>query len=305
MRKKPGCLKGGCFGCLGVLALLILIVGINLLIAWSRMDNTDIQDREMAPTTVIDAEAATLNPEAIAATRPGRVLLDLSQGGFNVYPAPEGESLSIKAHYDKSMYELEEEFTAPADSAWTYRLKFYRTMPWMQALFRQIMSDDKDPVVNIFLPRDIPIELGVIVQEGGFDADLGGLWITEGEILFQKGGFNLNVSEPMKEPMKRLKIHGAMGGFEADHLGNASPAVLDVRCRMGGAEIDLRGDWANDCDLNMSVRMGGMAVMVPPGIRVLGVPGIGSPALSENPEVPTPTFNFTLNQKMGEIEVIQ
>lgn len=305
MRKKPGCLKGGCFGCLGVLALLLLIVGINLLIAWSRLDNQDIQDRELTPTLADNTEAVTPDLDQRPVSRPGRVLLDLAQGGFNVLPAPAGEGLSVKAHYDRDVYVLEEEFTAPPDSAWTYRVKFYRTMPWMQALFRQIMGDAPDPVVNIFLPRDVPIELGVVVQEGGFDADLGGLWITEGEILFQKGGFNLNVSEPMKEPMKRLKIHGSMGGFEADHLGNASPSILDIRCRMGGAEIDLRGDWANDCDLDLGVRMGGMAVTVPTDVRVLGVPAIEPAPLRENLEVPAPTFRFTLHQKMGEIEVLQ
>ena len=138
----------------------------------------------------------------------------------------------------------------------------------------------------------------------GGDAILG-LWLTEAEIIFKKGGFSLDVSEPLREPLQRLKIHGYMGGFEADHLGNASPRILDVNCRMGGAEIDLRGQWANDCDLDLSVRMGGMAVLVPEDIRVQGVPAIDAGPLSENPEVPVPTLNFRLNQKMGEIEVIQ
>ena len=90
------------------------------------------------------------------------------------------------------------------------------------------------------------------LRQGGFEAELGGLWLTDADIVFRKGGFSLDISEPLKEPLQRLKINGAMGGFEADNLGNASPKVVDVQCRMGGAEIDLRGQCSeNGCNCNM------------------------------------------------------
>ena len=285
--------------------LLVLIVGINLLVAWNRLDDQNIQDRELTPATSVVGGSSQPAGEAPDPTVAGRVLLDLSQGGFYIHPAPAGEGLSVKAQYDETVYALEEDLSTPPGSGWTYQVKFYRTMPWLQAAFRQLLGDGPDPEIHIYLPADVPIELGVLVQEGGFEAELGGLWLTDAEIIFRKGGFSLDVSEPLREPLGSLKIDGAMGGFEADHLGNASPLALDVNCRMGGAEIDLRGQWLNDCELNLSVRMGGMAVLVPEDIRVQGVPTIDPGPLDSSREIPTPTLNFRMKQNMGEIEVIQ
>ncbi|MBU8871131.1 MAG: hypothetical protein KOO60_09755 [Gemmatimonadales bacterium] len=295
MSKKPGCLKTGCFGCLGVTVLLILIVGINFLVAWSRLDDQPIQNLEL--TRPIGAAPTP----AVA----GRVLLDLSQGEFYIHPAPEGESLSVKANYDETVFNLEEDLSTTPGSSWTYVVKFHRKVPFLQAIFHQLLSDSPDPEVHVFLPSDVPIELGILVQEGGFEAELGGLWLTEAEIIFRMGGFSLDVSEPLKEPLQSLKIEGSMGGFEADRLGNASPRFLDVNCKMGGAEIDLSGHWLNDCDLNLGIRMGGMAVLLPEDIRVTGVPDISPDPLKKNSEVPVPALNFNMKQKMGEIEVIR
>lgn len=305
MRTPSGCFQTGCFGCLGVLAILIVIIGINLLIAWSRLDDTQIQERELAPRVELPEIPDAADGHPISPDAAGRVMLNLSQGEFHLYPSPPGEGLVVKARYDEEMYQLDEHFDSPPDSAWTYTVEFYRTMPWMQALFRQLLGEADDPVVKIYLPRDVPIELGLIIQEGGAEADLGGLWLVDAEILFQKGGFALDVSEPLREPVRRLKIHGSMGGFEAVRLGNASPAELDVRCRMGGADIDLNGQWRCDSDIELNVRMGGMAVMAPRDALVFGVPTIREPSLARQEEVARTRLTFHLQQSMGEIDVDQ
>ncbi len=305
MRKRPGCFKTGCFGCLGVLAIIVLIVGINLLIAWSRIGDSRIQDRELSPSAQIQSVPAADGQAPIDPKAAGRVMLNLSQGEFHLYPADPGEGLKVQARYDQDVFQLDENFTTPPDSAWTYSIEFYRTMPWMQALFRKLLDHAEDPVVKIYLPRDVPIELGLIIQEGGMEADLGGLWLIDAEILFNKGGFALDISEPMREPLKRLKIHGSMGGVEATRLGNASPSFLDMDYQMGGADIDLGGAWQNDCAIDLSVRMGGISVVAPADVRVAGVPTISSPALQEDREVPLPLLTFNMKQSMGEIQVDQ
>ena len=146
------------------------------------------------------------------------------------------------------------------------------------------------------------------MEKGGFEAELGGLWITETDIRYAMGGFSLDVSDPLREPMESLTIQGKMGGFEAGGLGNASPRVLTVDCQMGGADIDLRGDWLRDCDISLAVRMGGMAVIVPDEVEVEGVPG--SLPGGEEPELrradrelSPPLLRFSLSQSMGEIEI--
>lgn len=308
MRKPTGCFKTGCFGCLGVLAVILVIIGVNLLIAWSRMGDIEIQDRELNPSVQLPAESGSplaTGQQPISPEAAGRVMLNLSQGEFHLYPSAPGEGLKVLAHYDDEMYQLDERFETPPDSAWTYTVEFYRTMPWMQALFRQVLGEADDPVVKVYLPREVPIELGLIIQEGGAEADLGGLWLIDAEVLFQKGGFALEVSEPLREPLGRLKIHGSMGGFEAVRLGNASPKEMDVHCRMGGADIDLEGAWRNDCAIDLNVRMGGMSVQAPRDVLVYGVPTIPEPALAPQEEVQKNRLTFRLQQSMGEIDVQQ
>ena len=74
--------------------------------------------------------------------------------------------------------------------------------------------------------------------------------------------------------------------------GNASPAILDVNCRMGGADIDLNGDWRNDSSIDLSIRMGGMSVLAPRGLRIEGVPTIPTRGIATEQEVPVQTLRF-------------
>jgi hypothetical protein len=104
-------------------------------------------------------------------------------------------------------------------------------------------------------------------------------------------------------PMERLTIRGHMGGFEAAGLGNASPRLLDVTCRMGGADIDLRGDWTTDADIRLDVAMGGIGVRVPRDVQILGVESMETRLQAGNQEMPLPVLRFLLKQKMGEIEI--
>ena len=101
--------------------------------------------------------------------------------------------------------------------------------------------------------------------------------------------------------MESLTIRGSMGGFEAGRLGNASPRVLEVKCRMGGADIDLRGAWMRDADISIDVAMGGIGVQVPDDVRIEGLED-PAPTLGSAAEVSLPVLRFKSKSKMGEIE---
>ncbi len=292
-----GCLRFGCFGCLGVVGIFVLIIGISALVAWRGASDQEVVDREV----VAGADSLSTAP----VTHGGKVILRFSQGEFRLHPAAPGEDLMVKANYDADIFVLQDSFTMAADSTWVYEVEFYRTISGLQAIMRQVIGKGHDSKLDVYLPRDIPIELIIDSKEGGFEADLGGLWLTDARIDFNKGGFALTISEPLKEPLPSLVIHGGMGGFDAEGLGNASPAVLDVDCRMGGAQVDLSGQWRNDCSARLSIRMGGMAVVVPDDVRVEGAPVAGNEHLRTESEVPVPTITMSLTQSMGEIEVVR
>lgn len=301
MSSPKGCFKIAGFGCLGVILILVVTTAVTALVAKRSIEGQVIEEY-VSGTIRSDAAGGPTAPAG-----PGRVVLDFSDGEFILMSAPEGKGVTISARYDSTSYRLVDELVTLDDGRWEYRIGFRRTIPMLQAIAMQIFGDAVDPKVEVFLPTDVELELDLDVSQCGFSADLGGLWLSEADIHFDKGGFELDVSEPLREPMDRLVIHGSMGGFEASGLGNASPAVLVIDCRMGGAEVDLRGEWLQDCDASVTVDMGGMALIVPRDIEVTGVTVTGSSQLREiiPREMPMPVLRLDVTQNRGEVEVVR
>ena len=301
MEGKRGCLKPVMFGCLALIVLVLLIVGVTALVARRGIDRQRVEDSARAPEVL--PVAATAAGTALETARGGRVILDLAHGEFTLEPADPGEGLSVEARYDVTAFELADAFESLPDSTWIYRVGFRRTISGLQAMIRALLGGSTETRVSVFLPPEVPIELEIHVEEGGFEAELGGLWITAADAHFAKGGFSLDVDEPLREPMERLAIRGRMGGFEAVRLGNASPRELVVDCGMGGADVDLRGAWARDCDIRLAIRMGGMSVAVPEDVELEGMAPGGRRLRRADPEVPVPVLRLDVSESMGEIEI--
>ena len=141
--------------------------------------------------------------------------------------------------------------------------------------------------------------------QGGAQVELGGLWLTTADLVAEMGGIELSVDKPMRAPMEHMAISFSMGGGEIVSLGNASPRTLDVDCKMGGADIDLRGLWVRDCDIRLAIGMGGMSVYVPDEVEIRGIEKSRYGLRPRDPEVPVPILSFSVSESMGEIEVIQ
>lgn len=298
MSDAKGCFKYSCLGCLGVLAILAISVGLTALFAWHHSGKREVVDVAQAARDSLSTSQAHF-----AGGRPGRVVLVMRGAGFTLEPAAPGDGPGVEAHYDRTSYELTDSFTVQPDSSWTYRVTFRRTIPALQAALASLFSGGDEPTVKVLLPRDVPFALEADVRQGGLEGELGGLWLTDADLRFKQGGFSLSVGEPLREPLERLAIQGSMGGCELRRLGNASPHSLDIDCRMGGADVDLRGDWRCDSDVRLAIHMGGMSVTVPDGVETEGVLVDGGAGLREShPEVPLPVLRFTTEQGMGEID---
>lgn len=318
MAKKEGsgkgCFKWGCIGCVGLLVLLILLLAIFSGVAWQRVESQEVKEEVLTHELPVAEPAGEipggdeparpgepeLRTETLERGRPGtgRVILDLRNGGFFVYPAASDEPLRVEATYDVNSYQLVEDFEEGEGGTWTYRVSFQRTGGMMVALLGQIFGG-ADPEVHVYLPPDAPLELDVKMREGGSEMDLGGLWLTSADIDFARSGFDLEIGEPLKEPMDRLTLQGSMGGFNAEGIGNASPRKLDVNLRMGGMNLDLRGQWMEDADIHLEWDMGGANVVLPPNVTIKGVEGHEGAA--PGGEVPLPTLRFELSGKMKDI----
>ena len=305
MASKLGCFRPVLFGCLGIVVILFIGLGIAALVAWRGVDKARVEDRDLIAAAEVTAggEADAIGDAPTAP--PGRVILDLAQGEFVVHRGTAGEGVRVKARFNQEAYELTDDLEILPDSTWVYRVRYRRTIPALQAILQSMFGGGGDSRVDVYLPPDVPIALEMHVQQGGGAADLGGMWLTEGLIDVSKGGFSLEISEPLVEPLEMLVITGSMGGLDVSGVGNASPRILDVDWRMGGANIDLGGEWLRDCDVNLAVNMGGMAVVVPRDIDLEdAVPGESQ--LEVRPrETSTPVLRLHKTFKRGEIDVVR
>ena len=294
-----GWLKFGVIGCLGLILIIVLSVGVTALVAWNKQGNEQLADRVLSP----DYPSTTPDPldASVMVEARGHVILDLGQGEFTLEPTRSGEPMRVEAVYDENSYVLEEELETREDSTWVYRVRFRRNTPGFVNLLRQVMGGHS-PELHVFIPPDIPIILDLNVEEGGMEVELGGLWITDADIAYAKGGLSISVDEPLRQPMGRMVLRGSMGGFEARRLGNASPRELDIDCSMGGAEVDLRGQWLQDSDIRIDVSMGGAEIRVPDDVTLEGVPERDTRLRSDDPEVGRPTLRFTVASGMGGVE---
>jgi hypothetical protein len=302
-------LKYGCGGCLAVLLLGAVATGIVLAVVFIGGQPGTVEERVLTPEVPATSavEAAPVEPAPGEAARPpagtagpGRVILDVQQAEFFVEPGPTGEPLQVEARYDRESCELRETLDPDGEPGWVYHLQFSCEQRSFLQSMRSLLGGKKERV-RVLLPPDQPLALEVRGSQGGSILELGGLWLTSLEVDFAMGGLILGVEDPLREPLDSMVLHGEMGGLVATGLGNASPRRLVVDYRMGGMELDLRGRWLTDSDIDIDLRMGGGSVTLPRGVLIEGVPsGISTP--TAGPEIKPPTLRFTTNTVQGGLE---
>lgn len=85
------------------------------------------------------------------------------------------------------------------------------------------------------------------------------------------------------------------------HIGNASPRRLEVGFRMGGMDLDLRGRWIADAEIDISGSMGGGSVRLPRDVVIEGI-RVGGLEAPSDPELKPPTLKFSTSSTMGELQ---
>jgi hypothetical protein len=284
----------GCLGCLAIVVLIALVLAGAFGTAWIGVRSERVAERQLEP----EVGGAAAGRDG----RPGRVVLRLSSGEFIVRPARGDESLHVEALYDERNYDLHESFE-DGDERWVYEVRLERKGSLPMALLRGLVGGTR-PRIEVFLPTDVPLELDVRIAQGGSQMDLGGMWLTSAAIEFNQAGVDLDVSEPLREPMESLTIRGSMGGFTAKRLGDASPRTLDVEFEMGGMDLDLRGGWRTDAEITVRTNQGGGALRLPDDVQIVGLETSRVRSRGDE-ETPRPTLTFSVSSTRGELEIVE
>lgn len=295
--KRSGCLR---FGCLSVLVVVgVSLCGALVLFAvaffGARTESVKRQElsRELDRPAAGETSVRSLSPDG-----EGLLIVDFSVGDFEIRPGEAGEPIRVEAKFDTSSYVLEESFEPGTGDGWVYRLTFRQTGLIRDGGLR-VLFGASYPELRVFVPPDIPVALSGRFGKCGAYLELGGLWLTDVDLEFEKGGLDVSFDRPLLAPLHSFRIHGKQGGMSTRMVGNASPEEVDIFWQQGGSQVDLRGQWVNDSALSIRSRMGGNHIQLPRGVRIEGLPGRGPLLAPSEDEVPVPTLHISTSSAMG------
>lgn len=333
---KRGCWKTGCLGCV---ALVILMVGIPLILmviglAMGRPEANPGSERlstELPPlpaplmsasgedgsTTTggtLDAGEAPLMPDSlqVASEAPaeGSIELDVEMCRFSIEPGPPGSEIRVEADFDTASFALEETYNPESDGTWTYRLRFRDKLGWLRRVTGN--SNLSNERVRLIVPRGRPFELKGKMGAGESRIELGGLWLTSVDLDMGVGEHRISFSEPTPQPIDLLRIDGAVGDLQILQAGNASPEQIRVTNSVGGARVDLSGDWKRDAWVDVDCGVGECGLVVPSDVFIevaeasLGIAGerrLRGLDRETMPEEGAPTLTLTLSLSVGELVI--
>jgi hypothetical protein len=318
--RRGGCFRYGCFGCLALLVLLlvgtltIVAIGWMLGVPEQQVERPQLT-RELPAPDPGDASGDLSASEPTGELVPrdqtaGRVILDLNEGSFRITPAAPGEPARVDGRYDAGIYELTESLEWSEGEGWIYRVSFDRRVSWVRALFDETEQDAR---INISLPRGTPFTLEGSVGVGESVLDLSGLQVREVDLDLGTGSHTLAFDEPAPLPMEAFRLGAEIGELRVNGLGNASPEIVRVSHRIGEVDIDLKGAWLRDADVDVSCGIGLCLIRVPQnvGLEVLSaditlgeVTGAGLGG-QRTPEEGEPVLRLDLSGKIGEVMVSQ
>jgi len=256
--RKGGCCKTGCFGCLGVILLLVVLP-----LGWAFIEmarGVPAAQRETSELTRV-LPGLPSPAGALPAAPAGRVFVDFSMAKFTIEPGPAGQSIRVEADYDTATYELVEEYQAESELGWTYNVSFRPKVSWIRRLFAG--SHDENNSVRLILPRGVPMSLAGDLGVGESDLELGGLWLTDVSLDISIGEHKVRFSEPLTQPLDKLRLNSSVGEVKVTGIGNASPAQAILSHGLGEVYFDLRGEWRNDSDVEVTCGIGECGVRLP------------------------------------------
>lgn len=319
MSEKRGCFKIGCLGCLGIGALVLFVIVVLVvlgLLTGGREERIEPIERAHPirtagpPGTVSarpsDGPGQELIAHEIDVAEPGRIVLDLNRGRFEIRPGPSGEPIRLEGRYDAGRFDLTESYENYGETGWTYRVSFDQRGFGIQPFVQHEPSQNR---VRLIVPRDAPIVLEGRVGIGESDLELGGLWLLSVDLDIGIGEHAVSFGEPLPIPMGRLRLDASIGALIVDGIGNASPREAWVKHSIGEVGVDLRGPWRRDAEVFVRCGIGECDVQVPRNVDLevdrasVTIGEASRPRNRPAPEAGRPTLKLSVSGNIGEVQV--
>lgn len=170
---------------------------------------------------------------------------------------------------------------------------------------------------EFMLPPAIPLNLTVDFGLGEAEVDFSTLTINYLDMNCGLGTMEVSMTRPNKTIAEYLTIDTGLGEFEGEGLGNFRAKRVSIDVGMGSAEIDMRGKNLVDMEIDISVGLGSMELILPEkaniriaadhnflsSVTVHNLQKSRSGWVSDEWKEGLPTINVDANVGMGSIEI--
>jgi hypothetical protein len=277
-----------------VIGLVVLGIASGVAVRQNRTANFESRRGEH--------EAPPFAPEGDAAPRRFRLHLDVHTAGVRLLPVAAGEPIVVDADYDPRTHVLGQN-REQQDGADVLTVSLRPSGSPLMALLR-LKLGGRPAMLRIALPRDVPLEIAGHLVRTFAVMELGGLSVSATDFDVDQGGIKVSFIEPLARPMESFRIIGDKGSLSVVGLGNASPRETVLLQHIGAVDVDLRGAWTRDADVRLLSGAAGGSLWLPDNVRISGLDEQLGIRLDDDPELPRPTLNLSITERMGRIVVM-
>jgi hypothetical protein len=178
----------------------------------------------------------------------GRLVIEPGEPGtlYRMHLRYDEESFEPVAEYERGHLDLGVEGTK-------------RNLPWRK---------DDTQEMELFLSRDVPMNLDLDFGAVRADLDLGGLQMTRLELHTGASESRVDISEPNPVPMSLANLEVGAADFHVRNLGNLNAEMITVDAGVGNVVLDFRGSWERDATVSVDMGLGALELRFPEGLGV-------------------------------------
>ncbi len=286
------------------MVVALVACGILGFVAWQR-ERTAVPEvaafEHDVPPAIAGASVEDGAPPSPTGS-PGTIDLETEVATVTVVPAPAGRPIRVTGEFDPRRYALEHERIEAPDGRWTLRVRFGPIGSPMMAML-QVKLGGVPPALRIEIPRGTPVAIAGDLHGSYAAMELGGLRIEEIDLFVESGAAAISFLGPLEAPMERLDLRGHRGSAKVSGLGHASPRTVRIAQGLGELDLDFRGDWLRDADIEIFAHLAGGTLWLPGDVDVEGV-GTGV-RRADDGELPRPRLRIDMLETAGRVVVVE
>ncbi len=190
--------------------------------------------------------------------------VNLDVGSLEITGESRNELYSLDLEYDKSSFTPRADYTEVGTNAGKLYFK-------LENMHRAgIRTHQENNRLRVNLTDSLPVSLNIMTGIGDARLALSRLHLSSLDVESGVGSCRMSSYDPNPTVCDSIRLHSGVGGMDAVGLGNLNFRRLEFEGGVGGASLDLSGQWKQDADISIRVGVGGVTIRMPRevGVRV-------------------------------------